>query len=92
MVTKDISKYVELLRSWETEPGFRETLEVLAEIGHLFVIGSEALGERLKGMMSVGNKGGVSRAQTWEMADIKAYVMRREDVGSVGVQSVLGSL
>lgn len=91
MVTKDISKYVELLRSWETEDGFRESLEVLAEIGHLFVIGSEALGERLRGMISsASSKGG--KGQAWEVGYLKAYVMRREDVGSVGVQSVLGSL
>ena len=97
MVTKDISKYVELLRSWETEDGFRESLEVLAEIGHLFVIGSEALGERLRGMMR-GNVTGGGRGAGgapglgWDVADLKAYVLRREDVGSVGVQSVLGSL
>ena len=100
MVTKDISKYVELLRSWETEEGFSESLDVLVEIGHLFVIGSEALGERLRGMMASsatmrgGGAAGAGKQQqyAWEATDLKQYVLRREDVGSVGVQSVLGSL
>ena len=43
MVTKDISKYIELLRSWDLDPSFNPSFEVLTEIGNLFVIGPEAL-------------------------------------------------
>lgn len=83
MVTKNISKYLEILRGWEVEEGFKESLEVLTEIGNVFVVGPEALRERLR---KNGAKGG------WDGADLRVYVGRREDVGSVGVQSALGGL
>ena len=88
MVTKDISKYIELLRSWELDPAFDPSFEVLTEIGNLFVIGPEALKERLRG--KGGGLGGVGG--TWEKGDLRAYVLRREDAGSVGIQSVLSAL
>jgi len=83
MATKDISKYLEISRGWEVEEGFKESLEVLTEIGNVFVVGPEALRERLR---KNGGKGG------WDGADLRVYVGRREDVGSVGVQSALGGL
>ncbi|KAL8699549.1 MAG: hypothetical protein Q9201_005951, partial [Fulgogasparrea decipioides] len=47
MVTKDITKYIELLRSWDLGEDFTTpTVEALTEIGHLFVVGSDALKER----------------------------------------------
>ncbi|MCJ1474284.1 Exocyst complex component 5 [Lambiella insularis] len=85
LVTKDISKYIELLRSWELDPSFKPSLEVLTEIGNVFVIGPEALRERLRG--KVGGPGGL-----WEKRDLRPYVLRRDDAGSVGVQSVLSTL
>lgn len=84
MVTKDISKYIELLRSWDLDPSFNPSFEVLTEIGNLFVIGPEALKERLRGKGSVGG--------AWDRGDMRPYVLRRDDAGSVGVQSVLSSL
>ena len=87
MVTKDITKYIELLRSWEVDESFLPSLEVLAEIGHLFIIGPEALRERLRGQKGVAGPGG----GLWDRADMRAYVLKREDVGSVGIQSVLSS-
>ena len=84
MVTKDITKYTELLRSWEVESSFLSSLEVLAEVGHVFVIGPEALRERLRAQKGAGG--------LWDQGDMRAYVLRREDVGSVGVQSVLSSI
>ncbi|KAL6720809.1 Exocyst complex component 5 [Lecanora helva] len=84
MVTKDISKYNELLRSWNLpEETFASTFEVLTEIGNLFVIGPDALKERLRGRGGGG---------AWERSDMRPYVLRREDAGSVGVQSVLSAL
>ena len=101
MVTKDISKYIELLRSWELEPGFESSFEVLTEIGNLFVIGPEALRER----MVRGKKGGGGGAGAgvvggagpgggggWDVGDLRPYVLRREDTGSVGVQRALSAL
>ncbi|KAL9127912.1 MAG: hypothetical protein Q9217_003298 [Psora testacea] len=89
MVTKDISKYIELLKGWDLDPSFSPSFEVLTEIGNLFVIGPEALKERLK-----GKKGGagVGAGVGWDVADLRPYVLRREDAGSVGVQSALSAL
>lgn len=84
MVTKDITKYIELLRSWEVDESFLPTLEGLAEVGHIFVIGPEALRERLRAQKGAGG--------LWDKGDMRAYVLKRDDVGSVGVQSVLSSL
>ena len=85
MVTKDITKYIELLRSWDLEVDFEPSLEVLTEIGNIFVIGPDALRERLRG------KGGVMNGM-WEKGDLRPYVLRRDDVGSVGEQAVLSAL
>jgi hypothetical protein len=80
VVSKDMTKYVDLIRPWPTgeelEPG---AMDVLVEVANLFVIGPEALRERLRG-------GGQ------EAVELRQYVMRREDVGSVGVQAVLNAL
>ncbi|KAL8714980.1 MAG: hypothetical protein Q9225_006455 [Loekoesia sp. 1 TL-2023] len=81
MVTKDITKYIEVLRSWELGEQFEGSIEALTEIGHLFVVGPEALRERVRG-----------KAGGWDRGDLRAFVMRREDIGSIGVQSVLSTL
>ncbi|MCJ1352339.1 MAG: Exocyst complex component 5 [Icmadophila ericetorum] len=88
VVTKDLAKYIELFRGWGLEEGFEGSLEVLTEIGNLFVVGSEALRERVRG----GGKVGVGGVGLWDKSDMRAYILRREDVGSVGVQSVLSAL
>ncbi|KAA6409885.1 MAG: exocyst complex component Sec10 [Lasallia pustulata] len=85
MVTKDLTKYIEILRSWELDASFEASLEALAEIGNLFVVGPDALRDRLRG------KGGVMGG-IWEKGDMRPYVLKREDAGSVGVQSVLSAL
>ncbi|KAL8953843.1 MAG: hypothetical protein Q9183_007309 [Haloplaca sp. 2 TL-2023] len=82
MVTKDLTKYNELLKSWQLDEDFtHETVEALTEIGHLYVVGPEALRERVRG-----------KAGGWDRANLRTYVTRREDVGTVGVQSVLSAL
>lgn len=85
MITKDITKYIELLRSWQLGSNFEASLEVLTEVGNMFVIGPEALKERLRGKSPA--IGGL-----WEKGDMKPYIQRREDAGSVGIQSVLSTL
>lgn len=92
MVTKDISRYIELLKSWELDPSFEPSFEVLTEIGNLFVIGPEALKERLRGKGGAGAGAGVGGSGAWDRGDMRPYVLRREDAGSVGVQSVLSAL
>lgn len=85
MVTKDITKYIELLRSWDLDPSFEPSFEVLTEIGNMFVIGPEALKERLR-------EKGSTVGGLWENGDMRPYVLRRDDAGSVGIQSVLSAL
>ena len=85
LVTKDITKYIELLRSWDLDPSFEPSFEVLTEIGNMFVIGPEALKERLRGKVSTVGGG-------WDKGDMRPYVLRRDDAGSVGIQSVLSAL
>lgn len=85
VVSKDMTKYIELLKGWElSEEGrFGGTVEVLTEVANVFVLGSEALRDRV--LQQGGGKG-------WDRADLRAYVARREDSGSVGVSSLLGGL
>jgi hypothetical protein len=83
MVTKDISKYNEILRSWDLGPQFQPTIEVLTEIGNVFTISPDALRERLRGKLGGG---------MWEKADLRPYVLKREDVSTVGILNVLNTL
>ncbi|KAK4545762.1 hypothetical protein LTR36_002716 [Oleoguttula mirabilis] len=94
VVSKDITKYIELLRSWQLPATFDPSLEVMTEIANLFVIGPEALRDRLRnfggGGGGAGGPGGL--LQGVEKGDLRPYVLRREDSGSVGVQAVLNAL
>ncbi|KAF2468155.1 exocyst complex component Sec10 [Lindgomyces ingoldianus] len=80
VVSKDMTKYVELVRGWPTgeelEPG---AMDVLVDVANLFVIGPEALRERLRGAGA-------------DVQELKAFIMKREDVGSVGVQAALSAV
>ena len=86
MVTKDISKYVATLKEWPIKKEVDSSLEVLSEIGNLFIIGPEALKERSRNVQTGGKGKGMERA------DLRAFVLKRDDAGSVGVQSVLAGL
>ena len=86
IVSKDMSRYLDLLRAWSLDSSFSQSLEILAEVSNLFVIGPEALRERLRGGASGGALAGVGKE------NLRPYVLRREDAGSVGIQSVLNSL
>lgn len=86
-VSKDITRYIELLRSWKLPSSFDPSLEVLTEIANLFVIGPEALRDRLRNFGT-----GAGSLQGVEKADLRPYILRREDSGSVGVQTVLNAL
>lgn len=69
IVTKDMTQYTDLLKSWDIEervkcPG--GALDVLLEVGNLFVIGSEALQERIRGgaVSAAGGNTGNGNATT----------------------------
>jgi hypothetical protein len=86
-VSKDIAKYCELLRAWELPASFKPSLDVLEEIANIFVIGPEALRDRMR---NVGGAGGLLPGV--ERADLRGFVLKREDAGSVGVQAALNGL
>jgi hypothetical protein len=88
MVTKDIARYVSTMKEWPVTKEAAGVIEVLTEIGYLFIIGPEALRERSR---NLGSGPGASGKKLTK-ADFKAFVQRREDVGSVGIQSVLAGL
>ena len=85
VVSKDVTRYIEMFRGWDLPQTFEPSLEVLTEIASIFVIGPEALRERLRNV-GTGVLGGV------EKGDLRPYVLRREDSGSVGVTAVLSGL
>ncbi|KAF2278201.1 exocyst complex component Sec10 [Westerdykella ornata] len=80
VVTRDMTKYAELVRSWPTgEELESDAMNVLVDVANLFVIAPEALRERLRGAGS-------------EVQEFKAFIARREDVNSVAVQTALSSI
>ncbi|KAK5652570.1 hypothetical protein OQA88_10331 [Cercophora sp. LCS_1] len=89
MVTKDIAKYVSTVKEWPLTKEVEQVVELLTEVGYLFIIGPEALRERSRNLASSGLAG---MGKKLAKADFKAYVQRREDSSSVGIQSVLSSL
>ncbi|CAK7203472.1 Exocyst complex component 5 [Sporothrix eucalyptigena] len=90
MVTKDIAKYVSTLKTWPLSRDGEATIEVLTEVGYLFIIGPEALRERSRNLTTPAGTG--VGGKKLQKADFKAFVQRREDASSVGVQSVLAGL
>ncbi|KYK56028.1 exocyst complex component Sec10 [Drechmeria coniospora] len=88
MVTQDIAKYVATMRDWPLGNDVAGAVEMLTEIGSLFIVGPEALRERSRTLVpgQTGAKGKLSKG------DFRAFVQRREDSGTVGIQSVLGGL
>ncbi|KAK0729376.1 exocyst complex component Sec10-like protein [Apiosordaria backusii] len=96
MVTKDIAKYVSTLRDWPLTREVEQIVEVLTEVGYLFIIQPEALKERSRNLASgPGDNrgaGGGAVGKRLNKADFKQFVLKREDASSVGVQSVLAGL
>ena len=110
MVTKDMTQYTDLLKSWDIDEPIKGpggALDVLLEVGSLFVIGSEALRERIRGGAASGTTGGGGSGnnegarsgrgpggatQTLNVQDVRAYVSRREDSNTAAVQNVLNVL
>lgn len=88
MVTKDISRYVSTLKDWPLTKEVEAMLDLLPEIGYMFMIGPEALREKSRNL----GTGPVGSGKKLTKTDFKAFVQRREDSGSVGIQSVLNGL
>lgn len=88
MVTKDINKYVSTLKGWPLTKEVQVALDLLPEIGYMFMIGPEALRERSRNL----GTGPTAAGKKFTKMDFKAFVQRREDANSVGIQSVLNGL
>ncbi|KAH6604682.1 exocyst complex component sec10 [Trichoderma cornu-damae] len=88
MVTQDIAKYVATLRAWPLAKDVETAIEMLTEIGSLFIVGPEALREKVRTLAPGSNsvRGKLSKA------DFKAFVQKRDDSGSVGIQGILSGL
>lgn len=86
MVTKDLSSYVSTLKNWPLSKEAEAGVEVLSEIGNLFIIGPEALRERSR-LFQPGGAG-----KKLQKADFRAFILKRDDSSSVGIQSVLAGL
>ncbi|KAF2118526.1 exocyst complex component Sec10-like protein [Lophiotrema nucula] len=80
VVSGDTTAYINLVRGWPTgedlEPG---AMDILKDVAALFIVLPEALRERLRNAGS-------------DLQEMKVYVMKREDVGSVGVQAALNAV
>ncbi|KAI1649783.1 exocyst complex component Sec10 [Daldinia loculata] len=90
MVTKDIAGYVAALKEWPLAKDVEVAVELLTEIGYLFIIGPEALRERSRNLAA--SSAGPAAAKKLAKADFKAFIQSRDDAKSAGVQSVLSSL
>ncbi len=92
MVTKDINKYVSTMKSWPLAKEIEPVLDILTEVGYLFIIGPEALRERSRNLPAGAAAASAGPGKKLLKADFKAFVQKREDSSSVGIQSVLSSL
>ncbi|KAF7559701.1 hypothetical protein G7046_g4458 [Stylonectria norvegica] len=88
MVTQDIAKYVSTIREWALTKEVGTAVEMLTEIGSLFIVGPEALREKSR-TLAAGPSGSRSKLSK---ADFRAFVQKRDDSGTIGIQSVLGGL
>lgn len=100
MVTKDMTQYAELFKSWDIDPAAKGpggALDVLLEVGSLYVIGAEALRERIRGGSGAGGgrgpgaKSGAGEAKL-SVQEVRAYILRREDSNTLAMQQVLNAL
>jgi hypothetical protein len=77
-VSRDMTRYSELVRHWPTgdelEP---DAMDVLVDVSQLFVLQGLYLRDKLQGR------------QGQDLVELKGFVARREDVGSVEVQAAL---
>lgn len=86
MVTKDLSKYASTLKEWPLRKDVGNSIDVLSDIGNLFIIGSEALKERSRNIQTGTTNRGLDKM------DFRAFVSKRDDSSSLGVQTVLAGL
>jgi len=85
VVKQDMTLYVDQLKKFNLPKSFDSSLEILMEIPNIFALSADALKDRLRGI------GGQTLLGV-EKADLKPYILKREDAYSVQIQSALTSL
>ncbi|KAL9945516.1 Exocyst complex component 5 [Verticillium nonalfalfae] len=91
MVAQDISKYAATLKAFGSlTKEVEAAVELLTEVGSLFIVGPEALREKSRGLAVTGPTGVAARKLT--KPDFRAFVQKRDDAASVGIQGVLAGL
>ncbi|KAG9255054.1 exocyst complex component Sec10 [Emericellopsis atlantica] len=91
MVTQDIAKYAATMRDWPLLKDVAAAVELLTEIGSLFIVGPEALREKARTLAGAAGTGVAARGKLTK-AEFRAFVQRRDDSGTVGIQGVLAGL
>ena len=92
-VTQDIARYVTVLKEFPVAKDVEEMVEMLPEIGSLFIIGPEALRERSRNLAAgMAGPSHISSGKRLYKGDFKAFVQKRDDASTAGVQGVLASL
>lgn len=86
IVSGDLKQYTSTLKDWPLPKDTEASVDALSDIGALFLIQPEALRERSR-LIQPGSTG-----KKMTKADFRAFVLKREDYNSVGVQSVLAGL
>jgi exocyst complex component 5 len=80
VVSRDVTRYVETVKQWPTGEELEQgAMEVVSDVATLFVIGPEALRERLRA------------AKGEEKGELRQYILKREDVNTVAIQAVLSA-
>ena len=85
MIMKDVTRYVELLKSWDIDEDVKTVsgvLDVLLEVGSLFVVGPEALREKLRGGTT---NGGTRGPRNNSNADSRGGATRSSPNDSIGL-------
>ncbi|KAL2756778.1 hypothetical protein ACRALDRAFT_2103110 [Sodiomyces alcalophilus JCM 7366] len=93
MVTQDISKYVASLKDFGPLTHEVETsVELLTEVGSIFIVGPEALREKARTLPAASASASAGLGRKLTKADFRAFVQRRDDAASPDIQGVLAAL
>ena len=81
MLSKDITVYRDAVEAWKVG-SLRDGFELLYEIGNLFVVGPQALRERMRDGVLAKVKPGY----------LRGYLVKREDYQSAGIEKIVSTL
>lgn len=77
VLKQDMTRYYEVVLAWPTgEDLQKKDIQILPDVADLYVMSTEALRDRLRGAGS-------------DAQELRVFIAKREDAGSVGVQTAL---